>query len=72
MNKIKIILFWVKAFYTIINETLKNNNWHMIYVDFQYGITENGTPMRKQLIAKRNFSSFDVYWQNINAVEESK
>ena len=70
MNKLKILKFWVVAFYVIIKNTLRNNEWHMIYVDFHYGDDQEGFPIRKQLVARRTASSFDIYWQDLKAFSE--
>ena len=50
---LKIIKFWCISFSFIIFHTLKNKQWHMIYVDFECGIDSKDRPIRKQLIAKR-------------------
>lgn len=72
MPKLNIIKFWVIAFSVIIRETLKGNNWNMIYADFHLGDTEDGRPIRKQLIAKRSVGSFDLYWQDLSVWRDAE
>ena len=67
MQKLKIIKFWCIAFGVIIWNTLKGNNWHMLYADFHYGDDKiTGQPIRKRLIARRSMSSYDIYWQDLS------
>lgn len=66
MQKLKIVWFWMVAFTIIIKETLKGNDWHMVYVDFHYGDKPDGRPIRKQLIAKRTVSGFNIGWQDLS------
>ena len=65
MKKLKIINFWIIAFGYLFWNILRGNQWNMIYVDFDNGEGENGRQKRKQFIAKKNFSSYDIYWQDI-------
>lgn len=66
IHKFKIIWFWIVAFSVIIWNSIKGNEWHMMYANFHLGNDENGNPIRRQLIAKRGIESFDVYWQDLN------
>ena len=66
MIKFKLLKFWIIAFITIIYQTIKGNEWHMIYVDFHYGDDEKGRPIRKQLIARRTSSGLDLHWQDLS------
>ena len=73
MQRLKIVWFWVVAFSVIIRETLKSNDWHMVYVDFHLGDKPDGRPIRKQLIAKRTAYGFNVGWQDLSeALHPSK
>lgn len=39
----------------------------MLYADFYYGDNKiTGNPIRKQLIAKRSVSGYDIYWQDLS------
>ena len=66
LRKLEIIKFWCIAFAIIIFNTLKNKHWNMIYADFEMGTEKNGRAIRKQLIAKRRFGGFDIYWQDLS------
>ena len=63
MRKLRIIWFWIVAFSVIVWNTLKGNEWNLVYVNFHCGDSTDGTPIRKQLIAKKTISGFEVYWQ---------
>jgi len=65
MNKLKVIWFFTVSFIIIIWNVIKGNEWHMGYFDFHYGDDENGTPIRKQLIAMKQHGSFNIYWQDL-------
>ena len=66
MRKLRLIWFWCVAFIVIIWNILKGNKWHMIYIDFHFGNKEDGSTIRKQLIAKQGVNSCDIYWQDLN------
>lgn len=42
---------------------MKNNGWHMITVDFHCGDNENGTTIRKKLIAMKRSGRLEIFWQ---------
>ena len=69
IRKLNIVRFWIVAFYTIIRETLKGNEWNMVYVDIHFGDNEDGIPIRKQLIARRMGEGFTVYWQDLDQMD---
>lgn len=71
MKKAKILWFWLIAFKTILLQIIKGNEWNMIYVDFHLGDFEDGRPIRKQLIAKRTCSGYEIYWQDLSALRDS-
>ena len=64
MRKVRVLYFWVVAFSCIAWNVLKGNEWSMVYVDLHCGDNANGSPIRKQLIAKKSFGSLDIYWQD--------
>lgn len=68
-TKLRIIWFWLVAFSVIAWNTLKGNEWNMVYVDFHLGDDKLGRPIRKQLIAKRRIGGFDIYWQDLRAFD---
>lgn len=63
--KIRVIKFWCIAFYHLIKHTLKGQNWHMIHVDFDCGVDDNGDQIRKRLIAKKSIGSLDIFWKDV-------
>ena len=63
-NKVKLVKFWTIAFGVIIFNVVKGNEWQMIYCDFHIGDNKNGTPKRKQLIAKKSYNDCSIYWQD--------
>ena len=65
MNKLRVLRFWIIAFSVLIFNTLKGNNWHMIFADFHFGDNERGIPIRKRLIAQQHYRTLDVYWQDL-------
>jgi len=54
------------AFKTMIEQIIKGNEWNIIYIDFHLGDKEDGSPIRKQLVAKRDVNGFSIYWQDIS------
>ena len=71
-RKCKIIKFWCIAFSVIIWNTLKDNQWNMLYADFHFGDDKiTGRAIRKQLIAKRSMSGYDIYWQDLSAFSKN-
>ena len=55
-TKIQMIRFWTVALSVIVWNTMKGNDWNMVYADFHLGDKPDGRPIRKQLIAKRTAS----------------
>jgi len=65
MNRLKAIWFWIVAFSVIIWNTMKNNHWHLIMVDFHLGDDPMFlNPIRKRLIARRYCDKFILEWQS--------
>ena len=62
---LRMIWFWIVSFSVIIYNTIKGNEWNMVYVDFHLGDESSGRPIRKQLIAKRSVDGFGIYWQDL-------
>lgn len=58
------------AFYHIIKSTVNGNQWNMIYVDVHIGDMPDGSPIRKQLIAKRTVYGYHIYWQDLSKLYE--
>lgn len=63
--KFGIIKFWCIAFYHLIKHTLKGQNWHIIHVDFDCGVDDNGKQTRKRLIAQKTVGKLDISWRDM-------
>lgn len=65
IQRLRMVWFWIVAFRIIIWNTLKGNSWHLIQGDFHLGDSEDGSPIRKNLIAKRSCNGLEIYWQDL-------
>ena len=66
IQKLRILKFCVIAFSVLMWNTLKNNNWHMIYVDLHLGDNLDGSPNRRRLIAKKTTYGLELLWEDMN------
>lgn len=60
MKKVRIIWFWIVAFFMIIKQVLKGNSWHVIMVDIDKGENENGKPVRVVMRAMKRCDRFEI------------
>jgi len=57
--------FWIVAFFVLVKHTLRGNNWHMIYVDFEAGKDAEGKVKRERLIAMKRLGQLVVERQKL-------
>lgn len=58
----KMLKFWTVAFAYAMWQTVRRRDWHMIFIDFETGVTPEGHTARKRLTARRTCGGAEISW----------